>query len=1140
MEPVKSDVKQKRCLVSGIFQITCLTILIFLFPAYTFSYTHLSLSGENPHLQSQIEDAKDHDRNQVLLSINNMGPIGLDIQTGNGRGFWPKNTFNNYIFGCGLWFGAKADVDNDGDLDKVFVQGYNPLAGDSEFDPGRAGQDPEDPLARIFDSTNPVDLTEWPDEFRDVSSGDPIVNSLQDFVTIYNDTSNRPVFGISNLGIEVKQRSMAFSHDLSQNIIYVEWDLTNVSESMEHGPYVFEDAWIGFDMDTDVGVSFGDDLSSLFRDMVTPGGDTLVVDAAIAWDSNFSENNFTGTPGFLGLALIRGPGNDIDGIDNDEDGLIDESPFNGIDDDNDGSTDEPDEVDELGLINFCRHCGPSVPCEVNDPEFDSAGYDILSCISEENPDSSSNHHCLESTTPADVRFMISSGPFDWLPGQTIRILFAFVFASPVGSIDQLEFVGDPPRPDPNDPILADFITSVLEARRFARSEYTDFGTFPTVDNATNFFPVNMAFYGYPTAVSIFDTVGIARASLFYSIDNEPFESIELINTDNNLWSVELPGPDFGSRVELYYEVVDSLYQLARDPEDAPRTTFGYDVVHLPAFTDVTTEAGLSTSSYYNSSGMAVADYDGDGDQDIYRVMSQKNNLYRNEGDGTFIIVTDVAGLGDISTSCAAWADYDNDGHLDLFVTDIDAEGNHLYRSKGDGTFSDMTDSASVRTPDNVESFSWGDYNNDGYVDLYLTRRSWNESERNVLYRNCGDGSFTDVAGDVGLDFSWGGSYYANRVVIWVDVDNDGWQDLFLTNPTTESSHLYRNNRNGTFLDIAGSSDISEVYSGQVMFADYDNDGDFDLITEGNNGDIYENQGDGRFDSVGESLEIEGGIFIDVDNSGFYDIIHRVNYWHSVFYLNDGSDFFMIDGLYDHGLFVEYREPLSFDFDNDGDLDILTLHYRDILFRNEGFVPEYTNNWLHVNCEGTVSNSAALGAKIRVTTGDLTQTHVVGGARGIVQESLLAEFGLGDAMLVDRLVVEWPSGKVQEETALAVNQVVTIIEDSTLVGIEDSKVGSSTLPKVFSLSQNYPNPFNPSTTIKYDIPAGSGPIPAKIYVYDIRGRLIKKLVDKEMEPGRYQVHWNGRNDRGQRVVSGIYLYRIEAGEFVSTRKMMLLK
>jgi hypothetical protein len=457
----------------GVLPILALISLLSPVIIYSYTYSYDVQSPDPPGIM--IYDSKDHDMNQVRMSIQNTGQIGQGFYPLTWGGIWPRSTENNYVFGSGLWFGGKADVDDDGDLDKVFVQGYNVLAGDSELDPGRLGQDPEDSLARIFDSNDPDDLAEWPDEFRDPETGDPIVHSQQDFATIYNDVSGEPVFGISNLGIEVRQRSMAFTHDLSENVIYFEWDLTNVSDSMENGPYTFEDAWIGFDMDSDVGVRFADDLSSFFRERITPGGDTLVIDAAIAWDADFDESNFAGTPGFLGLALIRGPGNDADGIDNDSDGLIDESPFNGIDDDGDGDIDEPDEVDELGLVNFCKHCGPSVPCEVLDPMSDQEGYDILSCLSDENPESSSETRCLESTTPSDIRFMISSGPFDWLPGQTIQVLFAVVFASPVDSITQLEFFGNPPRPDPNDSALVDFIATVVEAREFARSGYTNVG-----------------------------------------------------------------------------------------------------------------------------------------------------------------------------------------------------------------------------------------------------------------------------------------------------------------------------------------------------------------------------------------------------------------------------------------------------------------------------------------------------------------------------------------------------------------------------------------------------------------------------------------------------------------------------------------
>jgi hypothetical protein len=114
----------------------------------------------------------------------------------------------------------------------------------------------------------------------------------------------------------------------------------------------------------------------------------------------------------------------------------------------------------------------------------------------------------------------------------------------------------------------------------------------------------------------------------------------------------------------------------------------------------------------------------------------------------------------------------------------------------------------------------------------------------------------------------------------------------------------------------------------------------------------------------------------------------------------------------------------------------------------------------------------------------------------------------------------------------------IYQNDFLTGIRDNVKPDKTIPKTFFLSQNYPNPFNPSTTIRYDIPVGSGTVPVKVFIYDIRGRLVRKLVDQEKESGSYQVHWAGRDDNGQQVSSGVYLYRIEAGDFLSTRKMVM--
>ncbi len=400
-------------------------------------------------------DQELHDVNDVRLVVSNQGPIGLDLQSGNGSGFFPASTSNNYVFGTGLWLGTRYDADGDGNLDKVFTEGYNPLAGDSEFREGANDQDRDDPLTRVFDSTDPDDRSEWPERYREIDprTGDlvPLIRSDQDLVTTYTTQGKQYLTGPFQMPVEVSQRSMAFKGGLAGQTIIFEWEMNNWGED------VMLDSWVGYDSDMDIGVSFQDDLTSFVRDRITPEGDTVHVNMAYAWDSDFQEHNFIGDPGFVGIAYLRGPGNPTDGIDNDGDGLIDESPYNGIDDDGDGLTDEDDEVDQLGLVNFTKHCNPSYPCEVMDPGNDVDGYDILNCVGEDNPNSTSWVSCSESTNPADIRFMVSSGPFDWQPGEREQIVMAMVFANAVGDPGELDFYGSPPRPDPNDPILSELL-----------------------------------------------------------------------------------------------------------------------------------------------------------------------------------------------------------------------------------------------------------------------------------------------------------------------------------------------------------------------------------------------------------------------------------------------------------------------------------------------------------------------------------------------------------------------------------------------------------------------------------------------------------------------------------------------------------
>jgi hypothetical protein len=426
--------------------------------------------------------------NDVYLLVSNQGQIGLNIETGRGSGYFPDSTNNQYVFGLGLWFGAIYDADNDSVPDKVFTQSYDPRNGGTEFREGRRDQDPNDPLTRVFDSTEPQDLAEWPPQFSD-QSGEPIVYSDQDLVTTYTTEGKEPVFGPFQLPLEINQRSMAVvSPDSVDQVIYFIFEVTHV------GDKVLEDAWVGFFGDMDVGFEAMDDLVSVIFNRVTPQGDTVRLDVGYAWDSNFSEGSFVGDPGFVGVSFLFGPGNPDDGIDNDGDSIVDESPFNGIDDDYDGFTDEWDEVDEIGLVNFSRVCNYNSSCSLFDPGEDPIGYDILSCDSP-----GSEISCYEDVPPADIRLMLSSGPFDWFPGQTQTLAFAMVFANSIGSPLELDFIGDPPRPDPNDPILREFVRVTELSREFFPSLFPPLriGDDPGGSLSSNLPKTFMLYQNYP-------------------------------------------------------------------------------------------------------------------------------------------------------------------------------------------------------------------------------------------------------------------------------------------------------------------------------------------------------------------------------------------------------------------------------------------------------------------------------------------------------------------------------------------------------------------------------------------------------------------------------------------------------------------
>ena len=447
------------------------------------------------------------------------------------------------------------------------------------------------------------------------------------------------------------------------------------------------------------------------------------------------------------------------------------------------------------------------------------------------------------------------------------------------------------------------------------------------------------------------------------------------------------------------------------------------------FEDVTLATGAGNTGY--GMGCAAADYDNDGDQDLFVSNFGPDALYRNDG-GHFTEVTARAGVSDTlwSSSCA-FADVDNDGLLDLYVANyhdfsytnhkVCAEGgsglqlycgpesfngvrDFLYHNKGDGTFADITAQAGLLSTKGKElGVVFGDVDRDGDQDLYLA----NDKAANAFFLNDGRGHFEEDALMAGVAYNGDGKVSAGMGVDMGDYDNDGWLDLFVTNFQWETNTLYRNNGDGTFVDQTydanlGKDSIPYLSWGTRIF-DFDNDGDRDIFVAS-----------GHLESDVEKYE----------NTTFRQL--------NKLFVNDGHNHFELDRqVAGTGLAIKKvsRGAAFGDYDDDGDVDILVANCADTpdLLRNDG---GNENNWLRVKLQGTRSNRDGIGASVELYSGDLHQLDQVrSGASFLSQSDLRLSFGLGHRTGVDRLKITWPSGLVQEVKNVPNNRDITVIEGS---------------------------------------------------------------------------------------------------------------
>ncbi len=459
------------------------------------------------------------------------------------------------------------------------------------------------------------------------------------------------------------------------------------------------------------------------------------------------------------------------------------------------------------------------------------------------------------------------------------------------------------------------------------------------------------------------------------------------------------------------------------------------------FTDVTSSSGIGRTGW--QTGVCVGDFDNDGWDDLFCTFWGHNILFHNNGNGTFTDVTKQAGLWRDELrwgSGCTWLDYNRDGHLDLFIANylhldfdkvpkagespickykgslvmcgprgLPGGTNLLYRNNGNGTFTDVSEASGILKPGPRYSITAvsSDLDNDGWPDIYVAV----DSEPSILYRNNHDGTFSDIAVMAGCAYGEDGSEQAGMGVAIGDYDGDGNMDIFKTNFSEDSVNLYHNNGDGTFTDVSSEAglggDRPDVKWG-CGWVDYDNDGWVDLMQV--NGHVYPNA-----DAIapGQSYLEPRVVYKNLRNGRFADVSHELGPGISARHSSRGCAFG--------------------DYDNDGDMDVLIDNINEVpsLLRND-CVNSY--HWIKIKLLGTLCNRTAIGARVKITAGEHTQmAEVQSGSSVMSQNDLRLHFGLGAATSVDKIEVIWPTSQRSENfLAVSPDQLLVIKEGHGII------------------------------------------------------------------------------------------------------------